>query len=346
MASYLFLLFISAAALLLAAAAASELPWPGDQTAVTVDYKNEFPPNLSGLLYEVDKSSGQAFMYGVMNKPPTLYKLYWNNTYWVSYPKDGWSNGKKLFYPASMGVAGSPDCEDFTRGDFSADPDSVYVVSELDNNDKFKSRLSVLRYSTSSSYTSTSLTALNEWVFTADFPNAPINFGFEGITWISDEYLVSNNFYDESKAKPYLPSDYPGHGSGLFFLGLEADGKIYAYALMLNGGVTSSKLVTSIKNFGASVMSLRFDSETSIMWALCDNTCNNPNIANYVINKATGKFEITGLYDRPTGLGNYNNEGITLAPDSTCFNGKKAVFFADDDCDNGYAIRMSSTFCT
>ena len=115
---------------------------------------------------------------------------------------------------------------------------------------------------------------------------------------------------------------------------------------MLNGEVTSSEMLTSIKNFGSSVMSLRFDSETSIMWALCDNTCSNPNVANYVINKATGKFEITALYDRPTDLGNFNNEGITLAPDSTCVNGKKAVFFADDDCDNGHAIRKSSTICT
>lgn len=336
------LILLLAAVVVLSSATAGQ-QWPGDPTAVCVDYKNEFPPNLSGLLYEVDKSSGDTFMYGVMNNPSTLYKLYWNSTYWVSYPHDGWSSGKKLLFPSS---SGSPDSEDLTRADVNIDPYSIYVVSELDNNNKAKGRLSVLRFSTAPSTSSSSLTALNEWILTDDFPNTPINLGFESITWISDEYLLNNNFYDESKSKRYDPNDYPGHGSGLFFLGLEADGKIYAYALMLNGNITSSAMLTSIKNFGVSLMSLRFDPESSIMWALCDNTCPSGNIANYVINKATGKFEISAIFDRPSELGNFNNEGIALAPDSTCVDGKKAVFFADDDCDNGHAIRMSNTYCS
>ena len=101
----------------------------------------------------------------------------------------------------------------------------ILTYSELDNNINSKSRLSVLRYSTSAAYRSSSLEASNEWILTADFPNAPINNGFEGITWISDEYLLSNNFYDESKAKPYEPSDYPSTVLDCFSLDLKLMGK-------------------------------------------------------------------------------------------------------------------------
>ena len=40
---------------------------------------------------------------------------------------------------------------------------------------------------------------------------------------------------DYDRGMPYDPSDYPGHGTGLFFVGLEATGGVYAFALDLNG---------------------------------------------------------------------------------------------------------------
>ena len=53
----------------------------------------------------------------------------------------------------------------------------------------------------------------------------------EAITWIPDAFLVANSFFDEAAGHLYNPSEYANHGSGLFFVGLEANGVIYAYAL-------------------------------------------------------------------------------------------------------------------
>ena len=57
------------------------------------------------------------------------------------------------------------------------------------------------------------------------------NLGLEAITWVPDTYLVASGFIDESTGAAYDPSRYPGHGTGLFFVGVEANGIIYAYAL-------------------------------------------------------------------------------------------------------------------
>jgi hypothetical protein len=38
-------------------------------------------------------------------------------------------------------------------------------------------------------------------------------------------------------------------------------------------------------------------------------------------------------------MANLNNEGFTMATESTCVAGFKAVFYADDDSDAGHAIR-------
>ena len=58
----------------------------------------------------------------------------------------------------------------------------------------------------------------------SNFPelNVPgkANLGFEGVAFVPDTYLVQNGFVDQSIGAAYVPSDYPGHGSGLFFAAL------------------------------------------------------------------------------------------------------------------------------
>ena len=75
------------------------------------------------------------------------------------------------------------------------------------------------------------LTATHEWNLTADLPAVAANSGLEAITWIPDSFLTSHGFFDEHTGAAYDPAAYPGHGDGLFFVGLEANGTIYAYAL-------------------------------------------------------------------------------------------------------------------
>ena len=66
-------------------------------------------------------------------------------------------------------------------------------------------------------------------------------------------------------------------------------------------------------------------------------------------------------YDRPSGMGNYNTEGFAIAPASqycdsfshspstTVTNGDsgsvKAVFWSDDDCTKGHALRQGTVSC-
>ena len=131
---------------------------------------------------------------------------------------------RTLVYPDGTGI---PDSEDLTAAE--AGSPAMYVATERDNAVGATSRLSVLRYDTSAS--GSTLTATHEWNLTADLPVVGPNLGFEAITWVPDTALVASGFFDPHAGHAYNPADYPNHGTGLFFVGLEANGTIYVYAL-------------------------------------------------------------------------------------------------------------------
>ncbi len=58
--------------------------WPGENNITTVDEKNYFPVNLSGLYYVFNGGISKDIMYGILNKPSVMYKLGWNGKSWVS----------------------------------------------------------------------------------------------------------------------------------------------------------------------------------------------------------------------------------------------------------------------
>ncbi|MEO7034936.1 MAG: hypothetical protein ABI548_13605 [Polyangiaceae bacterium] len=58
-----------------------------------------------------------------------------------------------------------------------------------------------------------------------------------------------------------------------------------------------------------------------------------------------GKFVVRQGFERPSTMANFNNEGFTMATESTCQNGFKSVFYADDSSDAGHAIRRDSIPC-
>ncbi len=64
------------------------------------------------------------------------------------------------------------------------------------------------------------------------------------VTWAADSLLTAHHFFDESKARVYVPSDYGEHGAGLFLVGVEETGKVYAFALNHESGAAA--LVASI----------------------------------------------------------------------------------------------------
>ena len=55
---------------------------------------------------------------------------------------------------------------------------------------------------------------------------------------------------------------YPSHGNGLFFVGLESNGKVYAFALNQLDGTAS--LVSDFKTEERGIMALYFDREVSV----------------------------------------------------------------------------------
>jgi hypothetical protein len=315
-------------------------PWPGGTDVSTVDDEGDYAGNLSGLAFDPGTSGAGATLWGVQNDPATLYQLRWNGMTWESLASGGWQAGKKLRYPDGNG---EPDAEGVTL----AEPEStaVYVVAERDNLNKDVSRLSVLRFDPASS--GNLLTASNVWDLTDDLPAVPANVGLEAITWVPDTALVARAFIDDSTGEPYQPTRYAAHGSGLFFVGMEASGMIYAYAL--SPGAPGFHRIATISSGQPAVMDLSYDREVNQLWTYCDDTCGNRATVLAVspasVVGSAGHFALRAAYERPRGMANLNNEGIAFASEGSCEEGHKSFFWADDSATGGHSIRRGSVTC-
>lgn len=309
--------------------------WPGSATIQIVDLLNAFPSNLSGLIYE-GSAATTGVLWGARNGPGGLFRLLFDGTNWVPDTANSWSAGKLLHYPDGTG---DPDSEGVTfAGTGSAG--GIFISTERNNSNNAVSRIEVLRFDPAA--TGASLNATHEWNLTADLPVSGANLGAEGITWIPDTFLTSKNFFDEAKNRAYNPTDYPNHGTGIFFIGLESNGNIYAYALD-QGGTTFTRVATIVTGFPA-VMDLQFDRELNDLWAVCDDTCQGRSAVLRM--DSTGKFTVARRFERPTGMPNINNEGFAIAPAAQCIAGFKPVFWSDDNDTDGHAIRSGTIACT
>ena len=153
--------------------------------------------------------------------------------------------------------------------------------------------------------------------------------------WVPDTYLVASGFVDQTTGQPYDPADYPGHGTGLFFVGLEANGIVYVYALHQTSSTFTrvATFASGFPTFGA----LHLDADENQLWVVCDNNCDGRSRV-FEVNSA-GSFAAVADYARPTGMANLNNEGFTITPDSECVGGSKPVYWADDGNTGGHALR-------
>nr|BFE64898.1 hypothetical protein GCM10020063_094240 [Dactylosporangium thailandense] len=291
------------------------LPWPGGSAVTTVDAANVLGGNMSGLAY--DGSS----LWAVKNGPGTLYRLSWDGTQWNP------AATYVLHYPSGTG---DPDAEGVTLAN-----GAVYISTERDNSNGGVSRPAVERFDPATG------AITREWNLTADLPPVAANSGLEGITFVPDSYLTAKGFRDEHTGAAYNPATYPNHGGGLFLVGLEANGSIYAYALSDDGSYTR---VATIASGFVSVMDLQYEPETGPIWAVCDDTCGGRTATLDV--DASGKLAVTKVYERPAGMPNYNNEGFQIAPQSECVAGQKRVWWSDDTNDEGHALRAGTIACT
>jgi hypothetical protein len=309
---------------------ADPLPWPGDLNVQTVDAAGAFPSNLSGLAYE-----GIGVLWAARNGPGSIYRLVFDGTIWTPDTANNWNAGKLLRYPNGTG---EPDAEGITFADAGSNG-GLYVATERNNQVSAVSRLSVLRFDAAAP--GSELVATHEWNLTADLPPVGANLGLEGITFVSDAFLLANGFLDERTNAAYTPAAYPGHGAGLFFIGVEGTGAVYAYALIDDG--TFFKIATIVSGFPG-VMDLSFDADTGNLWAVCDDTCGGQSAVLQV--DGSGGFTVVATVNRPSTMPNLNNEGFTLAPLTECNADQRAVYWSDDSSTGGHAIRRGSISCT
>lgn len=298
-------------------------PWPGAPSVTVADqicaWKSTTGPegrDMSGLSFDPTNSD---VLWAVKNKS-WVFRLVKQGDLWVADAADGWGAGKQISFPGGLGL---PDSEGLTVG-----PDgALYITTERDNTNSSVALNSVLRFDPTA--VGSTLQPTTQWNLTSDFPELNVsgksNLGFEGIAFIPDTYLVRNGFVDQSTGTAYYPSDYPGHGAGLFFAALENDGKLYAYALNADG---TAHRVAVVDTGMDRVMEVQFDADLQRIWSVCDNTCSVSSTLLKV--DAAGAMVPDLVYARPAMLANANLEGFAIAPDSTCVNGAKATIWSDD----------------
>lgn len=293
--------------------------WPGGPAVAEADSPGTFGENLSGLSFSDSKT-----LWAVRNGPGTLYHLAPDDGKWQPEP----ASGTALHYPDGKG---DPDAEGVV-----ATPEGVFVSTERDNDNGDASKPEVLRYDAS---TAASLDATAEWDLTEDLPEVHSNKGLEAITWIPDAALTAHGFRDEHTKAAYDPAEYPGHGGGLFLVGLEDNGAVYAYALDQSGGGYTR--VATVPSGQPAVMELEYAPQSAQLWATCDDTCKGRSTTLSI--DAQGSFAVDAEYDRPSEMPDYNNEGFAIAP--ACTGSDRPVLWSDDSSDDEHALRSGTLPC-
>ena len=241
---------------------------------------------------------------------------------------------KKLVYKNGLG---EPDAEGVTLAD--GDPNGIYVATERDGGGG--SLPKVLRYDTSAG--GAVISATHEWNLAAGLPPLGDNAGLEAIAFVPDTLLVAKGLVDDARGgAKYDPANYPNHGQGLFFVGVEQTGDVIGFAL--NSATETYTRITTVKSSFRSVMELEYEPETTHLWALCDDNCDGRSLTLDIA--PNGKFAVTTTYTRPAGMDNLNNEGFAIAPQAECVNGVKPTFYAEDSDANGNTLRGGTINCT
>ena len=306
---------------LVSAFTAPTVAWPGSEAVRVVDQEDALGGNISGLTI-----AGPSSLWAVRDGPSALVKLDRTTSGWA--PSSASGSTRTLQYADG---SGSPDAEAVTTA--AGDDTVVYVAAERDSDKPSTSRNSILRYDTSSVGT---LRATKQWELSSVLPATGANAGIEGLTWIPDDVFVAMGLRDAS-GKAYAPADYPGHGKGLFVVGLEQNGTLYVVALRDDGGVA---LVSSMPSGLSTVMEVVWSAARQELWAVCDNTCGG---VAAVLRPSDGSFVPSVIVQPPQGMASLNNEGFALGP--SCAEGTMAVIWADDGASDGHVLRESTLGC-
>ncbi|MBM9439727.1 lamin tail domain-containing protein [Streptomyces bryophytorum] len=311
------------------------LAWPGGADVTIADNVCAFTTStgpegrdVSGLVFD---PSNPSVLWAVKNKN-WLFKLVKSNGNWI--PDSSWAaKGKQIRF---SGGSGEPDSEGVTIG---ADG-HLYVTSERDNTNNTAPKDTILEFDPAA--TGSTLSPLHQWDMTSQFPQLDTgdkddaNLGFEGVGYVPDSWLTAGGWVDPLTGAAYDPANYPLHGSGLFFAGLEWDGTLHVYGLNSNGTFTTFGAISTGKT---SVMDVTFDAVTQRIVATCDNTCGETHTFMKV--DASGAIVPDVTYTNPAVMPADNLEGFALAPASTCVNGSREAVWSDDGI-YGFGSKTSS----
>lgn len=291
-------------------------PWPGSAEVRALDTVPTFLEDSSGL--DAQETDQGVVLWGIDNGEGRLWKMRASADGAVA-QIPGWEQGKRIRYQkdANDPNAAGPDTEGVTVDDDGF----VYAASERDNSVKGVNGNVVLKVDPESD--AADLIALQEWDLTQLLPAVGANLGIEAVEWVPDSALAGKLFDDRTNA-PYVPADYAGHGDGLFFVAMEDNGHVYAFALAADGSATQ---VAEIAPGLAGVMGLDYDSALGVLWAVCDDGCQGRS-AQITLN-GTAQPTIAH-FARPAALADINNEGFATAPASLSIDGNRPVWwFAD-----------------
>ena len=128
------------------------------------------------------------------------------------------------------------------------------------------------------------------WQLT-DWMTGPDNSGLEGLTFVPNGH------------HPYSPSS----SGGLFYAGLQADGKIYVFDVDLSGSDVNHIDTITVVSGMSGISGLNYDVKTKILSAVFSST------SRYIKMKADGT--VSGEYQLP---GN-NQEGVAVTPDGVIY---------------------------
>ncbi|HTR70061.1 MAG TPA: lamin tail domain-containing protein [Mycobacteriales bacterium] len=307
--------------------------WPTTDGVSTADNQCEFITpqdptgnDMSSLVFNNDGS----VLWGAQNKNH-IWKLVKDPVTGKFLPAtdNDWGNGKGITFSGTDPSVSQPDDEGLTVGGNG----DLFVTSERDNVNSNVSKDEVLEYDPNAS--GTTLAPVQQWDLTSEFVPSVIaatggdsNLGFEGVTYVPDSFLTAHGFHDQNLNKVYDPADYPLHGSGLFFLGLEKNGHVYAYALNSDGSYQRVADIDTGIDGTSAIADLQFNADDQGIWTDCDNDCGV--VDSLLRIDAHGNFTRVVSYNRPAGLPDDNLEGFAIAPASTAVNGEREVVWSDD----------------
>ena len=256
------LLAAMSAALLLAGAAfaSAEVPadaqaWPGPDDIQTFEDLS-FMANGSGLDY------AEGHLYSVDNSPGRLYQMDVADDGTVTFSAS-WENGKCVYFVGGTGV---PDTEGVT----AAGDGYVYLASERDSENGNVNYNAILQVDPEEE--GDTLTALQQWDITDFLPDARANKGIEAVEWVSVD-AVEGLLPDDNTDAAFAAAEYPDMISGgVFFVGFETNGHVYAF--VLNGDGTAVLLQDIDTGLGG-IMALDYDEQAGILWACADSAHSN-----------------------------------------------------------------------